>query len=244
MGWASRRKKDQQDPARAERIQAMRQQEAQLRERLDSVLKAGQELGARVHYDSLSKESLDRVQALVEEFPKFLEQRVEVLGDCFLAYHDLRRECETLQAQLDARAGRATPADIDTLEPLLAKLPAKQADALRLVSALSRLPASPAPERVDAFDKAEVYLAVLEGKLAALRKDMHVILEITDERMRRGWVTAQDVEPLKAKAEQNLGQLEGSATPMREMLDSLRADYEALQQRRQELRRVLAEPAP
>jgi hypothetical protein len=219
----------------------MREKESGVRESLERTMRLTRELIDRMHYDSLSKECVERFEALKEEFIELVEQRVDILGLCLTANDDLQRECETLQDQLDAREGRLPrPDPMEVLEPLMGHLPKEQVAALRFVSAYNRMPAPPAPERSDAFDKAKAYLDSLEAKLLGFRREMDTMLDIADERVKRGLTSTEAIEPHRAAAEPHLLQIEKVLEPLRSCFRSSLTGHEALQQRRQELRRALA----
>lgn len=243
MGRQSKLKKLRKaDPTRAERVQAMLQSERQLRETLDRVLKMGKELGDHMHYDRLGTDVETRAKELLKEITDLIEhERVKVLEQCFTANYDLRRECESLGDELDKLEGRAArPDPLEGEESLLAQLPPKQAAALRLVAAQSRLPAPPAPEATDAFERGKDFLERLTARVSELRRETATLLEVTEEKVRRGWAARSEVDSRKPDRERFLSQIEAAVPPVREFVETALAEYHLQLQRRARLRQAIA----
>lgn len=230
----------QPDPARAARIQAMRQGELKMRAAVEPALKAAKELGDRMHYHKLSTESQARAQGHIEAITALIDERLVALTPCFLATHELRRECETLQRDLDALDGHPPKPDIlDAAEPLLAQCSPEQAAALRGVLLDASLPAPPAPETTDAFDVARTYVERLTATRDEVRRETDMLFEIAAEKVRRGWMPQAEIDSRRPPSEAFLADTEKCVAVIRSSFESALADYASLQERRCQLRQAL-----
>lgn len=156
-------KKKRNQEKRADRTATMLRDEAALRDRLDSLLKAGNEMAERVHYDKLMEQA-DRGSALAQEISAGIKEGIDLLGHCYCENHVLSRECERLEGELDSLEGR--PVRSSPFEEVdLSAVTPEQASAIRLVMALD---ASPAPAEVDQARAGEALVRV-----SAHLKQMH-----------------------------------------------------------------------
>jgi len=232
----------QPDPARAARIQAMRQSEHKMRAAIEPALRAAKELGDRMHYDKLYSETHARLQEQLEEIKTLIgPECLKMLAPCFLAGHELRRECETLQRKLDRLEGRPPKPDIlDAVDPILAQCSPEHAAALRGVLLDASSPAPPAPETTDAFDNARAFVERLTTRVDDARRDTAMLFEIAAEKVRRGWVAQSEIESCQPASQTFFAGIEGPVTMIRTSFESSLADYDSLQERRRQLRQALA----
>jgi hypothetical protein len=230
------------DPARIQRLRAVRQQDAQIRATLDRGHTITRELADRMHYDKLAKQCAERSQVLAEELPKLLERHIEVFGECLSANYEMGQECEELQRQLDVREGRPPQPDaLERIEPILKTLPKEQAEKMRLRIALGTVARKRVHVDPDTFEKARSYVATLDAHLAAFRHEAEVCIEIHAEVVRRAWASSESLESGRKAIEEHLLKIEGDVTHRRELLRKSLADSEALQKRRQTLTQALGQ---
>jgi len=220
----------------------MRLNEQRLREIMERALAAGKDLSDHVHYDKLGQETGLRSEALLHEFPELLDKRMDALGPCSLANHQLQRECETLQDELDRREGRPPrPDPMEVLAPVLAQMPADQVAALRFVNALSQEPAPPAPDATEVFEKAKDYVRSLDEKLADIRKHSAALGEVAREKVRRGWMPQSEIDSREPLLEKNFRVIDAAIQVCRDFLRTAIDEHQKLIRRREDLRAALAQ---
>jgi hypothetical protein len=219
----------------------MRLKEQQLRETLERALHHGKDLGDHVHYDQLAREASIRCEALIHDLLGAVDQHLEVLSACALANHQLRRECETLQKELDHLEGRPPEPDLfEAAEPVLRQLSAEQVAALRYVCSLESEPAPPAPDSTEVFAKGQAYVQGLEQQLAEIRSLATRVFEVLEEKVRRGWMPQSEIDSRKPGTEEGIRKMDELVELRRDFLRSCIEDRDALLRRRDELRQALA----
>lgn len=218
----------------------MLEKERALREMLERTLKAAKDLSDRLHYAKLSETAAGRTQEFLDRLIALFQQdRIEALGQCLFANHQIRQECERLQDELDAREGRPTcPDPLAQVEPVLATLPPKQASALRMLTMLAAS-APPAPETTDAFEKARIFIGEVETTLADLRNEAALLVEVGEEKARRGWVDTTALDHDRTTIERIITQADAALAASRQFLDTSLAEYDALSRGRLALRQAL-----
>jgi hypothetical protein len=193
MGRKSRAKKS--DPARAERIRAMREKEAALRTNLDRLMKTGQDLADRAHYQKLSEERLTAGKALCDEFVASDRPMRELLAECLGENLRVDLDSQALETEIAQLRGKPDPHALD--ESLLQALPREQADALRFTVAFARSgPPRPETEIQKTYDRATAHLEHIRELYTKAKTISLEMAEIGREKVRRGWCTATNIDPL------------------------------------------------
>jgi hypothetical protein len=240
MGRKSKPKTTPQvDLARAARIQSMREKDRALREAVEKTLKATKDLSDRGYYARLSETAGDRTEKLLGRLKDVLERdRIEAHGQCIFANHQISQECDRLQDELDRREGRPThPDPLTQVEPVLAGLDPKQASAIRFVAMLQA--SATAPETTDAFEKASAFIDEFETIAADLRREAGLLVELGEEKERRGWADAKDIDRYRTELTGFLAKVDAAVAESRDRLQRDRTEYEALSRRRLALRQAL-----
>lgn len=216
-----------------------------MRAAVEPALRAAKQLSDRMHYDKLYTEGQARMQGHLAAITALIEERVAVLGPCFLASHELRRECETLEREVDALDGCPPKPDIlAAAEPLLAQCSPEQAAALRWVLLDNTLPAPPAPETASAFDAARTYIERLTTTQEELRRETDLLFEIAAEKVRRGWLLQSEIDSRRPSCEVFLGNIVKCVTLIGSSFESSLADYTLLKEHRCRLRLALQGHSP
>lgn len=244
MARGKGRKPKPPDPHRQERIRQAREKERRVREALDRSHKLGRELGDRSHYDKLSRDAQDRFEPLPARLKELFEKRPDILAACCMAHFEMQRDCDRLQSELDQAAGKpAAPTLLEHMEPMLSQIPAKQADALRILAALhAASPPLHAADETPAFQNAARWLADCDETIGAIERESATVLEVAHERVKRGWADEKAVAQYEGQLATHLGALakvKGALVKSRGYVASTQETYETLRAQRAELRKRL-----
>ncbi|MGH9889741.1 MAG: hypothetical protein ACREBE_29705 [bacterium] len=242
MARGKGRKPKPPDPHRAERIRQARDKERRAREALDRTNALSRELGDRIYYDKICCDAQDRFQPLPGRLKDLWERRPDVLAACCLAQFEMQRDCDRLQSQVDQLDGKPpAPTLLEQMEPMLSQLPAKQANALRVVAALQAV--SPeAAEETSVFRNASQWVVDCEEAIAAIERDSALVLEVAHERVKRGWADAATITPYETQMAPHfeaLTKLKAELIKSRDYVTSTQTAHEDLRARRAEMRKRL-----
>lgn len=197
-----RRKKERKpDPDRENRIREMLENEKELARLFESTNKLGRDLLHRAHYDKVWNERTATILALLPEIKELHESCVDLRAKCILAEMHLKQKCNSAQEELDRFRGRTQ--ESNRIDPLLATLPPRQANAIRVVIELNRVQASKI-SLADINDLVERFTEVLESverKTIACQDAAKDLLELSEIIIERGWETTTDLKALKPSLE-------------------------------------------
>jgi hypothetical protein len=236
MGRESRIKKN--DPARAERIHAMREKEAMLRASVDRLMKTGQDLADRAHYQKLGDERIAAGDALCEEIVASDKTMRELLAECFGENLRVEFDSQALETEIAQLQGKPDPRALD--ESLLQALPREQADALRFAVTLARSgPPRPEAEIQKTYDRAAAYLDQFRQLCTKAKAIALETAEIGREKVRRGWSAAADIDPLLDELPKHLERIETGVTNCSAKLEEAIAGRDKALARRRDLTSAL-----
>lgn len=190
----------------------MERDEKELRERLDRTLRMGRELHDHAHYDRLTKERLDKALKSLQTTTDHLTESLEILGRCLSENHVV--ECEGRR-----RHGDDPAADIERAD--LSMLPADQAASLRLVAQMG---VTFTEETIKdaiagrAHEDASAFFVEMERVFQLALSDTKAFFDVLDEKVKRGWMTADQVASGRTQLAQQEALLDKAISDRREAL--------------------------